>query len=108
MNWFGPFRTGTPFTPTIAGDVNGDGYSNDRAFVFDPATTADPTLAAAMRDCSRPAPAAARECLLSQLGKLAQRNSCPGPWTSSANLSFSFNPIKVRMPQRAHAVLPDL
>src|SRR5205823_13762156 len=33
--------TGARFTPTIAGDVNGDGSSfNDRAFIFDP-TSAD-------------------------------------------------------------------
>jgi len=36
-----------------------------------------------------------------QLGNLAARNSCEGPWTSSANLSFTFNPVRVRMPQRA-------
>jgi len=44
---------------------------------------------------------AARECLRSQLGDLAARNSCEGPWTSTANLSFTFNPMRVRMPQRA-------
>jgi hypothetical protein len=43
----------------------------------------------------------AKECLQSQLGTLASRNSCTGPWTSSANLSISFNPLKVRLPQRA-------
>jgi uncharacterized membrane protein YgcG len=43
----------------------------------------------------------AKDCLLSQLGRLADRNSCTGPWTSSANLSVSFNPLKVRLPQRA-------
>ena len=36
VNWFGSFRSGTPFTPMVAGDVNGDGFQNDRAFVFDP------------------------------------------------------------------------
>ena len=36
VNWFGQFRSGSPFTPIIAGDVNGDGWTNDRAFVFDP------------------------------------------------------------------------
>jgi hypothetical protein len=50
VNWYGQFRSGSPFTPTIAGDVNGDGYANDRAFVFDPAQTADPALAAGMRE----------------------------------------------------------
>ena len=43
----------------------------------------------------------ARDCLKSQLGQLAGRNSCQGPWMTTANLTFSFNPIKVRMPQRA-------
>ena len=45
VNWFGQFRSGSPFTPIIAGDVNGDGYTNDRAFVFDPASAADPAVA---------------------------------------------------------------
>src|SRR5262249_41087532 len=31
----GRLQSGTPFTPMISGDVNGDGASNDRAFVFD-------------------------------------------------------------------------
>jgi hypothetical protein len=44
----------------------------------------------------------ARECLQSQLREIAARNSCQGPWTTTANLTFSFNPVKVRMPQRAN------
>jgi len=43
----------------------------------------------------------ARDCLLKQLGNLAGRNSCQGPWTSQATMSLSFNPLKFRMPQRA-------
>ncbi|HEV7991523.1 MAG TPA: TonB-dependent receptor [Gemmatimonadaceae bacterium] len=101
VNWFGQLRSGSPYTPGIAGDVNGDGYSNDRAFVFDPAKTADPALATAMRNLIDNSTGSAKECLLSQLGTLASRNSCTGPWTSSANLSISFNPLKVRLPQRA-------
>jgi hypothetical protein len=101
VNWFGQVRSGTPFTPGIAGDVNGDGYSNDRAFIYDPATTADPALAAAMKNLIDNSTGSARECLVAQLGKLAERNSCRGPWTTSANLNISFNPLKVRLPQRA-------
>ena len=41
LNWFGSVRSGSPFTPMIIGDANGDGYSNDRAFVFDPAAPGD-------------------------------------------------------------------
>ncbi len=101
LNWFGSFRSGTPYTPTVAGDINGDGYANDRAFIFDPARTDDPALASAMQALLASGSAGARKCLRSQLGRVAGRNSCQGPWTSNATLSISFNPVKVRMPQRA-------
>jgi hypothetical protein len=101
VNWFGQVRSGSPYTPGIAGDVNGDGYSNDRAFVFDPSKAADPVLATAMRSLIDNSTGSAKDCLLSQLGTLASRNSCTGPWTTNANLSISFNPLKVRLPQRA-------
>jgi len=101
VNWFGQFRSGMRFTPLVAGDINGDGYTNDRAFVFDPATTADTTLANGIQALLAGGSKAARDCLSGQLGAVASRNSCVGPWTSNATLSFSFNPLKVRMPQRA-------
>jgi hypothetical protein len=43
----------------------------------------------------------ARDCLGEQRGHLAKRSSCEGPWTNNATLSIAFNPMKVRMPQRA-------
>ncbi len=101
VNWFGSFRSGTPYTPTVSGDINGDGYANDRAFVYNPATTADPTLASSMQSLLNSATGNARDCLLKQLGSLAARNSCQGPWISTATMSLSFNPLKFRMPQRA-------
>ena len=101
VNWFGSFRSGTPYTPGVSGDVNGDGYSNDRAFIYDPAQTADAALAASMQTLLNNATGNARDCLLKQLGQLAGRNSCQGPWTSQATMSISFNPVKFRMPQRA-------
>ena len=101
INWFGSVRSGTPFTPTVSGDVNGDGYNNDRAFVFDPSNAPDPTVAASMQALLASSSGRVHDCLASQLGTIAARNSCQGPWTHSANLSISFNPIKVHMPQRA-------
>ncbi|HEY3745612.1 MAG TPA: hypothetical protein VGL17_05185, partial [Gemmatimonadaceae bacterium] len=101
VNWFGSFRSGTPYTPLVSGDVNGDGYSNDRAFIYDPASTADQALAASMQSLLSTATGNARDCLEKQLGHLAERNSCQGPWTSQATMSLSFNPLKFRMPQRA-------
>jgi hypothetical protein len=101
ISWFGQFRSGARFTPGIAGDVNGDGYSNDRAFVFDPAAASDQAMSTSMRSLLEDGSTAAKDCLRRQLGTLAARHSCQGPWTSNANLSLSFNPLKVRMPQRA-------
>ena len=101
VNWFGSFRSGAPYTPLVSGDINGDGYSNDRAFIYDPAKTSDAALAASMQSLLNSATGNARECLQKQLGNLAARNSCQGPWISQANMSISLNPVKFRMPQRA-------
>jgi hypothetical protein len=101
VNWFGSFRSGTPYTPLVQGDINGDGYSNDRAFIYNPASTADPALAASMQSLLNSATGNARDCLQKQLGQLAARNSCQGPWISQATMSIAFNPLKFRMPQRA-------
>jgi hypothetical protein len=101
VSWFGRFSSGTTYTPLIAGDVNGDGYNNDRAYVFEPLTTNDLDVRSAMESLLMNGSQSSRECLAGQLGELAQRNSCTGPWTSSANLSLALNPLKFRLPQRA-------
>ncbi len=101
VSWSGQFRSGSAFTPMIAGDVNGDGYSNDRAFVFSPDHTTDAALAAGMRDLLDNASGAARHCLQKQLDRFAERNSCRGPWMSGASLTITLDRVKFRMPQRA-------
>jgi hypothetical protein len=98
VNWYGQFRSGSPYTPMVAGDINGDGYANDRAFI--PASSNDP-LANGIGELIPNAPDNVRDCLEKQRGQLAGRNSCQGPWYSTASMSFSFNPLKVRMPHRA-------
>ncbi len=100
INWNGQLRSGNPFTPLVSGDINGDGYGNDRAFVFNPAVTQDQAVASAMQSLLASGSEGAR-CLESQLGTVAGRNSCEGPWQQYASLNFSFNPLKVRLPQRA-------
>lgn len=101
VNWNQSFRSGAPFTPMISNDVNGDGYFNDRAFVFNPATAADPAVAAGMNSLLANGSTAAKSCLKQQMGVLAARNTCEGPWTSTASLGFSLDPVKTHMPQRA-------
>lgn len=101
FSWYGSFRSGTPFTPLVAADLNGDGYANDRAFIFGQSAS-DPTLASAMQTLVANSPSYVRSCLEKQVDALAARNSCEGPWTAQANLSISFNPVKIGMPQRAN------
>jgi hypothetical protein len=101
VNFNGSFRSGTAFTPTVAGDINGDGYSNDRAFIYAPNATTDPALASGMEQLLSSTSDAARSCLRKQLGRIADRNSCRGPWTSNASLNLTFDRAKFRMPQRA-------
>ncbi len=102
LNWFARpwldvtsilrFTGGQPFSPRVGGDINGDGSRNDRAFVFDPATTADPALASAMTDLLNTAPESARECLQSQLGQIAARNSCRAGWSTTLDMQMNFRP----------------
>ncbi len=110
LDWFpvsfsGSFRSGRPFTPLVAGDVNGDGYINDRAFIFNPAALTDPALAAGMRALLSSGSSSARGCLAGQLGALATRNSCQAPWTATSNLTIGINPVKFRLPQRMNVSL---
>jgi hypothetical protein len=102
VNWTQTFRSGTPYTPMIAGDVNGDGSPfNDRAFVFDPAAAGtDADVASGISALLANAPDHARECLRSQLGNLAKRATCEGPWTAGATMNLSLDPVKLRLPHR--------
>ncbi len=101
VSWTGRVQSGTPFTPLIQGDVNGGGDKNHRAFIYYPAHTSDPALAAAMQSLLNGASSKVRGCLQSQLGQLAALNSCEGPWTTSASMNISFNPLTFHLPQRA-------
>lgn len=90
-----------PYTPMVAGDVNGDGNGgNDRAFVYRPDVTTDTALAHAMSTLLSGGAPSGRNCLAEQLGQMAARGSCHGPWTIAANLGVQFNPQKIGLPQR--------
>lgn len=92
--------SGVPFTPIVSGDINGDGSRNDRAFIFNPATTQDPAVAAAMKALIASAPSNIRDCLVAQLGTIAGRNSCRGPWTPSLDMQANFHPEGFGMHQK--------
>jgi hypothetical protein len=105
VTWNGSFRSGNAFTPTIAGDVNGDGYSNDRAFIDAPGSGSDPVLAAGMQELLASASGRTRACLQKQLNQIAARNSCRGPWSSNASLTLSLDRAKFRMPRRGEILI---
>jgi hypothetical protein len=104
VSWNGNFRSGALFTPLVAGDINGDGYNNDRAFVY-PTTIATDSLttaiAAGMSSLLANSAPSVRACLEKQVSRIATRNSCKGPWSSGASLNISLDRAKFHMPQRA-------
>jgi hypothetical protein len=83
---YGRAQSGLPFTPLVGGDVNGDGLMNDRAFVFSRSASADTATANGIASLLSNAPSRVRGCLASQLGRVAGRNSCEGPWTEALNV----------------------
>jgi hypothetical protein len=84
--------SGTHFTPSVAGDVNGDGLNDDVAFVPNPATTSDTGLASQMKQLLASTTGSARDCLLQQLGKTAAVSSCTTGWQARLDLAINWNP----------------
>ncbi|NUS46325.1 MAG: hypothetical protein HOQ15_01895 [Gemmatimonadaceae bacterium] len=99
----GRLTAGQAFTPTVSGDVNGDGSRNDRAFIYDPANPAiqgDTALVNGMTRLLANGSSAARDCLLGQLGGMAGRNSCASPWTPALDLQMNFKPSAFGLDRR--------
>jgi hypothetical protein len=93
--------SGAPFTPMVNRDINGDGMRNDRAFVFDPFDAAtDPALAAGMLRLLESTPARVRDCLESQFGTIADRNSCRNSWSQSFDVRASLRPNLPQLERR--------
>ena len=79
-------QSGTPFTPVVNGDVNGDGQAfNDRAMISRTLQWQDNVVDPARLDTllSR------WSCLSEQLGEIAKRNSCRNPWWHSLDLRLA-------------------
>jgi hypothetical protein len=95
-DFIGSVQSGTAFTPIVASDINGDGYANDRAFVFDPPHTADTTLAAGLARTIASATPATRACLERQLGTIASAGSCRTPWSWTAGLQVNYVSARFR------------
>lgn len=94
----GRLTSGAPFTPMVGGDINGDGSRNDRAFIFAPGA-ATPS-AQAMQQLLAVAPSGVRSCLLTQVGAVALRNSCTGPWQGTLDFQLNWRPAMLGLSRR--------
>jgi hypothetical protein len=96
LSVIGRLLSGTPFTPLVESDVNGDGLANDRAFVFDPASSPDPALGEQMAGLLARSSGPVRACLARQMGRIAARNSCRTPWNAFLDLQLNLASRDVR------------
>jgi hypothetical protein len=108
LTGLGRLSSGVPFTPLVGSDVNGDGLTNDRAFIFDPATAKDANVAAGLRSLVSTTSSSARECIERQLGAAAARNSCEGPWTTTFNAQLSVSGGRLHLPKDIQTVALNL
>lgn len=84
-------QSGLPFTPAVDGDVNGDGGSfNDRPMI------GGVQLNSAADQEKYDLLVGRWKCLREQVGGIAERNSCRGPWFHSLNLRLSKEVSTVR------------
>ena len=88
VTMFARAQSGLPFTPLVQGDVNGDGRPGDRAFIPNPAVENDAALASQLQSLIANGSPTARGCLIANLGHVAPRNGCRGPWTQSLNIQW--------------------
>jgi carboxypeptidase family protein len=96
----GRMTSGTPYTPLVSGDINGDGSRNDRAFIFNAAAAPDTAIANGMQRLLANASDGARQCIQTQLGRIAARNSCTGPWQPSLDLQLNYRPMWLGLNRR--------
>jgi hypothetical protein len=100
---FARAQSGLPFTPTVQGDLNGDGWPGDRAFIpgsGDEASSEVDGLRALATGGSR----TARACVARYLGRAADINGCRGPWTQTLNMQWR-PPVPPRLLGRANVTV---
>src|SRR6185437_3485383 len=54
-------QSGLPYTPLVSGDIDGDGYADDRAFIFAPSAAPDANVASGLQSVLATAPRSARD-----------------------------------------------
>jgi hypothetical protein len=86
-------QSGSHYTPIVSGDINGDGSGrNDRAFIYSAAIAPDTAIANGMTRLLNETSGKAKKCLQAQIGQIAGRNTCTGPWTPQLNFQLNWRP----------------
>lgn len=83
------------FTPLIRGDVNGDGLSNDRAFIF-PSSTNSRDEGYQITELTDKLPSRLARCLETQRNSIARTGSCPLPIQLETNVAIRVEPSSSR------------
>ncbi len=88
--------SGMRYTPVVATDINGDGFANDRAFIFAPESFTDLANATTMSEL-----VAGHTCLKQQQKRIAAANSCVGGWSIGlGTMSLEIDPARVGLAGR--------
>jgi len=86
---FARAQSGLPYTPIVQGDVNGDGVGGDRAFIPRPGASGDPQLDSELQAILASGSSSAKSCIRANLGQVAPRNGCRGPWSETLNMQWT-------------------
>ncbi len=95
FNFIGRLLSGPRYTPVVNGDINGDGMRNDRAFISQTGA-----LGGQISQLITTTDERASDCLRSQLGRVASRNSCTTPWTPQLDMQLDWQPRAAALDDR--------
>ncbi|MCC6243232.1 MAG: carboxypeptidase regulatory-like domain-containing protein [Gemmatimonadaceae bacterium] len=84
-------QSGLPFTPVVDRDINGDGLSNDRAWVGTGVGVGDAAslaLRAQLDTVTRALPSRVARCVASRAGSIAAPQSCRTGWSTAMQVNW--------------------
>lgn len=83
-------QSGNPFTPSVFGDINGDGEDgNDRPYLPDPANPQGMEFATPADRQAYQQVLADNKCLRDHVGQIVPRNTCTNPWFHRVDLEIA-------------------
>jgi hypothetical protein len=99
----GRLLSGSPYTPIVGADVNGDGVLDDRAVIASAASAADST--AGLARLISASPPRVRNCIQKAVGRVPSPGACRGPLAGWVDLGLMTVPGRFGLPPRARITL---